>query len=64
MDQEELREIRRTLQEHDLKLNALLKVMLGHMEQSLEFEALISDIAIVLDSMSVPMVNSKQSNLN
>jgi hypothetical protein len=67
MDQEELREIRKTLHEHDRKLNALLKVVIGQLEQIVELEAAVSDVVTAarefMEMGNVP-ASTKQSHLN
>lgn len=67
MDQEELREIRKTLHEHDRKLNALLKVVIGQLEQMVELEAAVGDVVTAarefMEMTKVP-ASTKQSHLN
>ena len=67
MDQEELREIRKTLHEHDRKLNALLKVVIGQLEQMVELEAAVGDVVTAarefMEMTKVP-TSTKQSHLN
>jgi transcriptional regulator of heat shock response len=66
---EELREIRKTLHEHDRKLNALLKVVIGQLEQMVELEAVVSDVVTAarefMEMENVPApASTKQSHLN
>ena len=67
MDQEELREVRKTLHEHDRKLNALLKVVIGQLEQLVELEAAVGDVVTAargfMEMGNVP-ASIKQSHLN
>ena len=64
MSDEELQNIHSILEDHDRKLNSLLKVLLATMEQTAELNQAMHEIAGIMDMAAVPLTSQKSTHLN
>ncbi len=64
VNDEELQGIYRILEDHDNKLNSLLKVLLATVEQTGELSQAMHEIAGIMEIAAVPISSPKSTYLN